>query len=68
MRKFLLKRLLPYLASQVNVDIDTISENGSRWLRVRVEVFDFSVLDEKVKVSDQVGHDEFVISERLNNH
>lgn len=52
MFKWIAKRALPIIAANLVVDVDTIQKKDGAYLRVRVEAFNFKLLDRKYKVSE----------------
>lgn len=50
--RFLAKRVLPFIAQNAVLDIDTVEKSDGIYLRVRVEVFSFTIVDYTQKISD----------------
>lgn len=50
--KFLTKRILPFLAANLDLDVDTVQRADGKFLRVRVEAFNFTLLDKEIPLSD----------------
>ena len=53
MFKWLAKKLLPTVAANIDLDIDTVQKSNGVYLRVRVEAFGFTLVDRLIKVSGE---------------
>ena len=53
MIKFIAKRVLPFIASNLDLDIDTVVKSDGTYIRIRVEAFGFVLLDRLVKTSQE---------------
>jgi len=53
MLKFLAKRLLPTVVSNLFFDVSTVEKADGYYLRVLVQAFGYTLLDEKIKLSSQ---------------
>lgn len=52
MLKFLAKKVLPVIASNLEFDVDTVQKSTGTFLRVRIECFNFKLLDALVPLSE----------------
>jgi hypothetical protein len=49
----LLSSIIPFLAANTSVDIDTVNKSDGKYLRVRVEIKHFKIVDEYIKIGEQ---------------
>lgn len=48
----LLSSIIPFIAANTSVDIDTVQKADGKYLRVRVEIKHFKIVDEYIKVGE----------------
>lgn len=53
MFKWIIKIALPTIAANIDLDIDTVLKKDGKYLRIRVEVWGFTLIDEFIKVVDE---------------
>lgn len=55
--RFLARRVLPFIASNSDLDIDTVKKEDGVFLRVRVETLGFTIIDQLVRISQDIEAD-----------
>lgn len=57
MIKFIVRRVLPWIAANLDLDIDTVEKSDGFYFRVRVEILGYTIVDHAVKFSSQQTKD-----------
>lgn len=51
---YIAKKALPFIAGALSLDVDTVQRATGKYYRIRVEAFDYVLLDRYVKASKNV--------------